>query len=134
VKFILEEQKEYDFNLIGISCHDNRAYRICWAINNALGLSLQKEPCDIVIKDSKHPFFYYKEEATQNEFYLICNRTLTGLLVPEQKHADYLMMIKENYFINFDNLRSKLNSINFILTSFLIDVDNLKSKDKLCGI
>jgi len=133
VKFILEEEKEYNFNLIGISCHD-KAYRLCWALNNALDFSLQKEPCDIVIKNSKHPFFYYKEESTQNEFYLICNRTSTGVLIPEQKHADYFIMIKENYFINFDKLRNKLNSINFVLTSFLIDVDKLKSKDKLCGI
>ena len=41
MKYHLEEEYEYDFDLYGISSHE-KDYRICWAINNSLGLSLER--------------------------------------------------------------------------------------------
>ena len=41
MKHFLENDFEYTFQLIGISCHE-KDYRLCWAINQKLALNLKK--------------------------------------------------------------------------------------------
>ena len=136
MKYTLEEEYEYDFRLIGISCHE-KDYRICWALNNRLRLSLAKEEGDIEVlvkktnEISKHALYSYFQEDTENEFTLLNNRSNAGYLVPEQAHADYLFMIKETYDVNIVELISKIKSIPFVLTAFEVKVGGLKSKENL---
>lgn len=40
-KFQLQIDYDFDFRLIGISCHA-RDYRLCWALNNHLEIQLEK--------------------------------------------------------------------------------------------
>lgn len=136
MKYTLEEEYEYDFRLIGISCHE-KDYRICWGLNNGLRLSLAKEEkgIEVLIKKtnefSKHALYSYFQEDTENEFTLLNNRSNAGYLLPEQAHADYLFMIKEIYDANIVDLISKIKSIPFVLTAFEVKVGNLKSKENL---
>jgi len=136
MKYTLEEEYEYDFRLIGISCHE-KDYRVCWGLNNILCLSLAKEEdeIEVLIKKSnefsKHALYSYFQEDTENEYNLLNNRSKYGLLVPEQAHADYLLMIKESYDINLIELISKIKSIPFVLTAFEVNVGELKSKENL---
>jgi len=136
MKYTLEEEYEYDFRLIGISCHE-KDYRICWGLNNRLRLSLAKEEreIEVLIKKtnefSKHAVYSYFQEDTENEFTLLNNRSKAGYLVPEQAHADYLFMIKETYDVNIVELISKIKSIPFVLTAFEVKVGGLKSKENL---
>ena len=107
MKYILNDEYEYNFNLIGISCHE-KDYRLCWAINQSLKISLEKEDENLEVLSNKtkgmssHSLYYYKNEDTKNEFYLIKNRSSFGILIPEQSQADYLLMIKENYAFNLN--------------------------------
>ena len=136
MKYTLEEEYEYDFRLIGISCHE-KDYRICWGLNNGLRLSLAKEEkgIEVLIKKtnefSKHAVYSYFQEDTENEFTLLNNRSNAGYLVPEQAQADYLFMIKESYDVDILALISKIKSIPFVLTAFEVKVGNLKSKENL---
>ena len=136
MKYTLEEEYEYDFRLIGISCHE-KDYRICWGLNNGLRLSLAKEEkgIEVLIKKtnefSKHALYSYFQEDTENEFTLLNNRSNAGYLLPEQAHADYLFMIKEIYDANIVDLISKIKSIPFVLTAFEVKVKDLKSKENL---
>ena len=136
MKYTLEEEYEYDFRLIGISCHE-KDYRLCWGLNNGLCLSLAKEEgeIEVLIKKtnefSKHALYSYFQEDTENEFSLLNNRSKSGYLVPEQAHADYLFMIKESYDVNIVELISKIKSIPFVLTAFEVKVGELKSKENL---
>ena len=136
MKYTLEEEYEYDFRLIGISCHE-KDYRICWGLNNGLRLSLAKEEkgIEVLIKKtnefSKHALYSYFQEDTENEFTLLNNRSNAGYLVPEQAQADYLFMIKESYDVDILALISKIKSIPFVLTAFEVKVGNLKSKENL---
>ena len=113
MKYTLEEEYEYDFRLIGISCHE-KDYRICWGLNNRLRLSLAKEEVEIEVlikktnEFSKHALYSYFQEDTENEFTLLNNRSNSGYLVPERAHADYLFMIKESYDVNLGELISKI--------------------------
>ena len=136
MKYTLEEEYEYDFRLIGISCHE-KDYRICWGLNNRLRLSLAKEEVEIEVlikktnEFSKHAVYSYFQEDTENKFTLLNNRSNSGSLVPEQAHADYLFMIKESYEVNIIDLISKIKSIPFVLTAFEVKVGDLKSKENL---
>ena len=136
MKYYLEDAYEYDFLLIGISCHE-KDYRLSWALNQNLSLQLIKEKEDIEVfinktnESSLHSFYSYKNEETQNEFILINNRSSTGFLIPEKNMADYLLIIKENFNYPLDFYLKKIKSINFVLTAFNIDVEELKSKENL---
>src|SRR3954466_9882740 len=97
-KLVLNIEYDFDFTLIGISCHE-KDYRLSWTINNKLGIDLSKEKdLEIDVKKHKEPmihsFFAFEEEDQFKQFYLINNRGTKGLLVPEQKQADYFLMIK----------------------------------------
>lgn len=137
MKYILEDDFEYDFKLIGISCHE-KDYRICWGINKQLSLNLSKETNKIEFFNkkkniiSKHSIFSYIDFDTENEISLITNRSNAGFLIPEQKHADYLLMIKgEDILYSIKNTISNIKKIKFVLTAFEIEVSQLKSKDNL---
>lgn len=136
MKYTLEEEYDYDFRLIGISCHE-KDYRICWGINNQLCLSLAKEEAELEVQIkktntySKHALYSYFQEDTENEFILLTNRSKSGFLLPEQAHADYLLMIKESYDVNLVEVIFKIKSIPFVLTAFEVGVEELKSKENL---
>ena len=63
MKYTLEEEYEYDFRLIGISCHE-KDYRICWGLNNRLHLSLAKEEVEIEVMVKKTNEFIEKATWT----------------------------------------------------------------------
>jgi hypothetical protein len=136
VKYTLEEEYDYDFRLVGISCHA-KDYRLCWCLNRFLGLGFVKDTNDLEIigegffSGSTHSMYSYYDEEDQNEFYLIANRDSRGYLLPEQKQADFLLMIKESLPLNLDEFIKDLRSLDLILTSFEIDVEKLKSKENL---
>lgn len=136
MKYSLEEEYDFDFYLLGISCHE-KDYRACWAINQALGINLSKEENDIevIIKKSNrcslHSMFTYYHEDTETEFRLIANRSTLGVLIPEKSQADYLLMITDNSENSIEEIRKRINEIPFVLTSFIVDVEDLKSKENL---
>ncbi|MFN3917514.1 MAG: IPExxxVDY family protein [Flavobacteriales bacterium] len=136
MKHLLVEDYDYDFKLYGISCH-SKDYRLCWGINNTLGLKLEKGEIEIELITRKsdvkstHAVFSCFCEELQNQYYLLVNRTPNGLLIPEKPQADYLLMIKESYELNPDEILNKMKSIPFVLTAFSIEVESLKSKKNL---
>lgn len=131
----LEEGLDYDFKLIGLSCHA-KDYRVSWCLNRFLNMQFVKEE-DLTIVgeglfgDSHHSVYSYFDEENQNQYHLICNRDSTGFLLPEQKQADYVIMIKESLPLDIDYLIEQIRSIDLVLTSFEIDVSSLKSKQNL---
>lgn len=135
-KYSLEDDYDYDFNLLGISCHE-KDYRICWAINQILGISLQKEEKDIevIIKKSNryslHTMFTFIDEENEIEYRLISNRSTMGYLISEKPQADYLFLVTENFQMEFAKILSTIKLIPFVLTAFEINVNDLKSKENL---
>jgi len=136
MKYLLEDDFEYDFKLVGISCHE-RDYRVCWGVNHQLSLSLSKQERPIEVfhkknsRHSRHTLFSKVDLDTDQSIHLIVNRSQSGYLIPEQKHADYLLLIKGDDMFPFESVVKKLKSISFILTAFTIEVSLLKSKRNL---
>lgn len=136
MKYLLEDDFEYDFKLVGISCHE-RDYRVCWGVNEKLSLSLSKQEKVIEVfhkknnRHSSHTLFSTFDFDTEQEVHLIANRSMSGYLIHEQKHADYLLLVKGDDMLSFDSIVNRLKSISFILTAFEIEVSLLKSKENL---
>jgi len=137
MKYILEDEYEYDFELIGICCHE-KDYRLCWAINNLFKIALEKsnECIEIILNKSKNhsanfSFFKYDSENQLTSCYLIKNKSDNHILISEKQHVDYLFMIKSSEKINYDDILVKLRTIPFVLTAHNIIVNQLKSKEYL---
>jgi hypothetical protein len=132
-KLLLEE--EYDFDLIGV-CSSHSDYRLCWGINNALQIELNKgEDYSILEKkdgEHLHSFYEYYDEENHLEYYLIKNvSNHYQMLVPEKDQIDYFLIIKNNYVIEINDTLTRLKEIDSILTAFIFDPNDLRSKGNL---
>ncbi len=135
-KKLLTLEYEYDFNLIGISCHE-KDYRLCWHINQALHIDLIKiDSLEIYLPKEKIKCFFslflYEDEENQRSIYLLSNRSSYGLLIPEQKQTDYFIIVKGSFMQGEKSPFLKdLKKIPIILALFDIDPNKLKSKKNL---
>jgi len=133
-KTLLTLDDDYDFGLIGISCHA-KDYRICWEINKTFNINLVRgRDYEINKKNeiSTHSFYEFYDEANQIELYLIANKGKKGYLIPEQKTTDFLLLLKENVTGYQTNLfLSKLNNLALVIAAFSIHPEDLKSKQNL---
>lgn len=134
-KYTLEVETDFDFDLIGISCHQTD-YRLCWGINNQQDLKMEKaaEPFMIAEKKgknvSKHSLYEWEDEENFRAYYLIKNKAMSKFLIPEHKQLDYFLIIK-GVELNIDVLLTQLKEIKGILTAVILDPNELKSSDNL---
>lgn len=135
-KYTLEIEYDYDFVLIGISSHE-KDYRICWALNNQLGLNLVKTDA-LEIKDKKQDepshfsLFCFEQPDEFMEYFIIANRSEKGLLIPEQKQVDYFFIIRgEVDDEKVMEIVKQIKESNLVQTAFRVDVNALKSKQNL---
>ena len=135
-KFQLDVDYDFGFRLIGISCHA-KDYRLCWALNNQLGIQLEKvhrENASSGLKkngiaiESLYSFF---DEENHSSYQLLHNKHNNNLLLPEQKLADFLLIIDQMNDESFEDLMKKLKQVELVNTAFIIDVNTLKSKENL---
>lgn len=158
-KHTLILEPDYDFVLTGISSHA-KDYRICWALNNTLNIELKKTD-SLEIKGKKQPtssfFSTFKFEDTKNftEYIVLSNfseakshvlqeNTLfkeekdklqsleNEFLIPEHKNLNYFFIVKgEISDGEINNFVKKLKELDIVLTTIIIDVPRLKSKNNL---
>jgi hypothetical protein len=133
-KFTLNIEEEYDFSLIGISCHA-KDFRLCFELNKLLEIDLTRaKDLEIISKNTtgNYALFEYIDEDNFLDYYLISNRGEKGFLIPEHKTIDFLLQLKgaTNEEIE-EELISKICSLSIVLTAYQIDVDSLKSKQNL---
>lgn len=157
-KHTLKIEYDYDFVLIGISSHE-KDYRLCWALNNTLGIELTKgESLEIKSKKEDTPSFFslfkYEDEDDFKEYFILANisenkqyepkeqtlfnkglkgnSTENGILIPEHKQMNYFFVIRgEIEEEQVEELLMKLKEIDMILTTVRIDAGELKSKSNL---
>ncbi len=137
MKYLLEEDYEFDFNLLGICCHE-KDYRLCWAVNSTLNLNLSKASEDIELifnkeskPDANFSIYSYHNKFNSEEYYLISNKCQRTWLVPEKSHFDFFLMVKSDEKKSYNFYLNKLRSIPFILTANHVIVEQLKSKENL---
>ena len=131
---LLSIEDDYDFILIGISCH-SKDYRLCWEINKCLNIDLTRtSDLEISKKGEVNSFSFYEfiDEENYTEYYLISNISGSGYLISEQKKVDFFLLLKGNTSTNqVKDIIGKINSLSLVLTSFNINPNQLKSKQNL---
>ncbi len=135
-KFRLDIEYDYDFFLVGISCHE-KSYRLCWAINKALEIEMSaSDPHSIYLKKneeaSEFPLFELVNKENETSFLLIANKTDVGILIPEQNQADYFFIVKGPYREkDLEEMMRKIKEIPFVIMTYRVNPDQLKSKQNL---
>jgi hypothetical protein len=127
---------EIEFRLIGISSHEND-YHLSWAINQKFRVNLTRRENLIIFhkkQKEKQEFSLYTFDDEDNLYLynLISNTSENGFLFPEMRNIDFFLQVYGNPSDDFlHSLISRLNQIDIISTSFLIDPKNLKNPQRL---
>lgn len=142
---------EDDYTLIALHSTEED-YRLAFLLNNLLKIKLVRFKYSLDFADSNAQFaiFEFKDEQQFLNYYLINNKDThilkkqpeTGLfqetvstvsyLIPEKKNIDFFLKIEGNAEDGFIyNIQNKLNTLQQIITAYLIDTNNLKSKNHL---
>jgi hypothetical protein len=142
-KFRLDIEYDYDFLLVGISCHE-KAYRLCWALCKSLAIEMERgENLAIALRKNDTPslfgLYMYENTEMDTACFLVANRGETpnevhemAWLIPEQKQADYFFVAKGPFSKPDENRMIKaIREIPFVLMTFQIDPNGLKSKQNL---
>lgn len=155
IKLSLSEFDAVDYDLIAIhtSLED---YRLAYFLNQKLPILLSKSNETIAFETqngvANFSKFSYSIEETHEEWTLIENKdelikseaiiskdlfseeqpiiASTVYFLPELKKVDYLLKI-ENTFLNTADIISHLNKIPQLSTAYLVDIENIKSKNNL---
>ena|SRR5690554_7315872 len=134
-KYTLSLEDDYNFDLIGL-CSHQADYRVCWSINETMGLRLQKsiEPYMVSGKKgdvvSSHSLFEWEDEEEAVTYYFIQNKSNGKWLVPEKSQIDYFLVVKEAGSVNLNDFVKSIKKIPSILTAFTFDPYELKSANK----
>ncbi|CAM4132935.1 IPExxxVDY family protein [Flavobacterium antarcticum] len=155
IKLSLSEFDAIDYDLIAIhtSLED---YRLAYFLNKKLPILLTKSSEFIAFETQNGAAFFskfsYLVEDTEEEWTLIENKdelielepmaskdlfseeqpkiTSNVYFLPDLKKVDFLLKI-ENTFLDINDIVSSLNEITKISTAYLVDLENLKSKNNL---
>ncbi len=130
-KKTLSISEEYDFGLIGISSH-TKDYRLCWELNQLLGINLVKQDniSSLLTAESSFPYYTFDDQENHVHYHLIGNKSAEGYFSPERKQVDFFLMLTGDHFAeNASACLPQIMNAGTVLTAFEIDVKSLKSKD-----
>jgi hypothetical protein len=153
-KLLVDDFYDTSFALIAIHCR-LEDYRLAYLLNKQLSLNLKRKPQDLDYKYFAASYAIYEWDdialdTTWNLVSNICKKEEDSLqssgslfdnhqtvmktynLLPEFKNVDYLIKVtNENLHFNEKSILNKIQSIPQVITSYSIDVDQIKSKDHL---
>ncbi|MVN21245.1 IPExxxVDY family protein [Mucilaginibacter arboris] len=133
---ILNFELDLDFILIAITSH-LRDYRLCYHINKELNSDFRKisDYClDLFAGNEPLQFsqYFYKIEASETEFYIICNKSMAGYLIPEMGEVNYFMLVKNHFDQeDLDNTLFRLKHIKDIEAVKQVNPKAIKSNENL---
>ncbi len=133
-KYRLVEDVTPTVEVFGISCHVPD-YRLCWSLNRALGLDLTRRRDDIVEevkgKALHYPVFEQRDEAEELRWWLVCNLCGKRKLLPQQKEADFFLVVDAFTAQGEERLLERLRAAEFVLAAYSIEQGSLKMGHKL---
>lgn len=133
-KFRLSDESESDYLLIGIA-GAIKDYQLVYHLNKSLLLHLAKMEdfrAEVRKNEPQVPFsfFLYEDSHRFLDFFLISNKSTEGVLLPDFKQADYLLMMKgpvSNEYLK--EILKTSRGIPSILTAFKINTEKIKQID-----
>lgn len=141
---------EEDFLLLGIHSYEED-YKLAYLLNKYLNFSFCKSKNKLDFGDSEKSFdfFTYKDQKKCITLYLINNKfihqktkkitnslfeegyTSVEYLIPEYKKVDYFLKIENGNITYTKQLIKNITKIQQITTSYIININQLKSKNNL---
>lgn len=133
---ILKYELDLDFVLVAITT-PLKDYKLCYQINKQLSVDFCKvAELELVFNGDEHPLFFskyiFEESHTETIFYILANKGVDGLLIPEMRNVDFFLLIKN--YIDKEDLQyfiTGLNKISEVLVAVEIEPKKLKSKENL---
>lgn len=153
-KLLVDDFYDTSFALIAIHCR-LEDYRLAYLLNKHLKLNLKRREHDLDYNyfDASFAIFEWQNEKIDRVWNLVANVckkeeaalqssgslfdnqttvTRTVNLIPELKTVDYLIKISnEDRHFNEKHVISIIQTIPQIITTYSIDIDQLKSKEHL---
>ena len=130
---ILDIEFDFDFLLLGISCHE-KDYRLAWYLNKELGFDFHQTEEFVLPKKegvSRHAIFEYSVPEDHIMYTLIGNRGEGGVLLPEFPQVDYLIKWDESMDCDQAELIRMIRNLPIVQGVFMIPFEGLKSRENL---
>ncbi len=125
-KLKLHVEYKPDFRAIGLFT-TQKDYRLCWYLNQHLHTDLRRlpdfhyQPYGQTTK-SDFSVFHYALPKLMMHYFLIANKSREGLLFPEPKNLDYLLLLKQpSDQLNLGHLVTKIHNLPMIQAAFILD-------------
>ncbi|MDX9749639.1 MAG: IPExxxVDY family protein [Flavobacteriales bacterium] len=135
-KFKLDPDPDPEVTVIGISSHVPE-HRLCWSLNKATGLRLTRRRTDIADEADGHTAHFATfdqadpDDDAPGSFTLIHNHSSHGVLLPEQKGADYFLVVDKERAAGRPDLLERVRAADFVLAAFVVDLRQLRAGHKL---
>lgn len=127
---------EPDFHLIGIASHEND-YRLAWAINASLKISLSKAP-DVVVFHDKYKqninLSVFSQEFPDQGYNmkLFANRGDNFFLLEDLRNIDFFLKLEgEITQPKIQLLTGMLKTIEIVMGVYAIDIKSIKKIQRL---
>jgi len=153
-KLLVDDFYDASFSLLAIHCR-LEDFRLAYLLNKHLELKLERKPNDLDYNYFAASFSIYEWENKKLDtvWHLVSNickkeeaalqssgslfehqttLTRTFNLLPELKTVDYLIKVSNEYR-NFNEklILNKIQSIPQVITTYSVDIDQIKSKEHL---
>jgi len=122
-KILIESRSEPEvFTLFGISCH-LRDYHLTHLLNLKLDLAFARED------DFRgFPFFSCIDENGFNTYYLMGNRNMESVLLPDMRQTDYFLLIEGPFKkAQNDKVLKNIRSLENVLAAFEVNLDQIRN-------
>ena len=125
----LEFEVEFDFQVIGLSCHA-KDYRMAWMLNKELALDFSREEeIEIPQKNgtSAHSCYHCDLDEGRIHLYLMRNRSENGYFMAEIPQVDYLLKVEGAEESEFQELIQSVRGMDQVIYTLQISPEKYKS-------
>lgn len=133
-KHKLDQEPEPDVFLIAISSHVND-YRLCWALNRKLCISLIRRPADIIEPGPEHPASFTAFDHAGQDFIpwytVVSNHAAEGVLLADQRQTDFFLIVDASAPMRPNDVLQQVREIEFVLAAFPLELNALRGAHKL---
>lgn len=139
----LNNSEQHETLLVAISSQQS-GYKLCWALNNCLDISLSDAEDFRIEHEStaslfdpvsaetlSFPSFFYEDESKKTTYRLLYNKHADGYLIRSLKNVDFLLVVNSpKDSINSKMLLDGIKQTGLTLMAFYTDISKLMSKEK----
>lgn len=132
----LHTSEKFEGITIMFSCAE-KDYRTAWALNKVLQLQLRQVDEIAAMQKGKDDLilfgcFEFEDEKKFRKWRLINNRVPLGILEPEYKNLDYLLIgFGEFDFLQTEEIIRRMRSVRFITAAYNVSSETIKLKGLL---